>query len=243
MEPIKSKEPLRISAKQLGQVELTDFCERCFWVKMRCGGKPPFQTPVPGIFSSLDAMTKRVTRSHFEKHGHVPRWLDGFGELGEPVPIPHHTRFCVVDPPTAIKLTGVPDEIFKQADGTLFIADNKTAKWNDNQQRILPMYRIQLNAYGYIAERIGMGTVRGLGLVYHQPQTEVDVSNIDSIAMADGFSIRFSAKLVPVRLDMESIPRLLQRVRSLADLPVVPDGRANCKDCALLNKLVEVIAQ
>lgn len=235
-------EPLRISAKQLGQVGLTDFCPRCFWVKMKCGGKPPFQSPVPGIFSSLDAFTKRVTRSHFEKHGHAPRWLSGFGELGEPVPVPHHSRFYIVEPTTQIKLTGVPDEIFKQADDSLFIADNKTAKWNENQERILPMYRIQLNAYGYIAERIGMGTISGLGLVYHQPQTEVDASNIDSIAMADGFSMRFAAKLVPVPLDMENIPRLLQQVRAIADSTVAPDGRPDCKDCGLLEKLVEIAA-
>ena len=231
---------MRISAKQLGGLSLADFCPKCFWVKLRCGGKLPFQFPVPGVFSSLDAMTKRVTKSHFEKHGHVPRWLDGFGELGQPLPVPHHTKFFVVDPATQIKLTGVPDEIFKRANGSLFIIDNKTAKWNENQERMFPMYRIQVNAYAYIAEKSGMGNVAGLGLIYYQPQTEVDASNIGSVATMEDFAVRFVPKLVPVALELGRIPELLQRVREIANAPVAPDGRENCKDCELLSNLMEI---
>lgn len=233
--------PIRISGKNLGQLALDDFCPRCFWVKLKCSGKLPYQT-MPGIFSSLDAFTKRVTRCHFGKHGHLPRWLSGFGELGDPIPIPHHTKFCIIDPTTQIKLTGVPDEIFQQTDGSLFIADNKTAKWNENQERIFPMYQIQVNAYAFIAQSIGMGTVSGLGLVYYQPQTDLDAGNIDSVATVDGFAMRFVPKLVPVALELENTPRLLQRVREIADAPVAPEGRADCKDCLLLDRLVGVIA-
>lgn len=68
------------------------------------------------------------------------------------------------------------------------------------------MYEIQLNSYGYIAERIGLGIVAGLGLVCHQPQTELDATNVDSVAMADGFSMGFKARLLPVALEPERIP-------------------------------------
>jgi hypothetical protein len=235
--------PLRISAKQLAQFSLDDFCPRCFWVKLKCGGKTPFQTPVPGIFSSLDAFTKRVTRCHFELRRRVPEWFSGFGEVGEPIPVPHHSKFFVIDPDTNIRLTGVPDDVFRQPDGGLFIIDYKTAKWNANQERLLGMYSIQLNAYGFIAESIGLGKVKGLGLIYYQPQTDVDARNIGSIATMGDFAIRFAPKLVPVELDMGRIPPLLHLVRVSADSPVALDGREGCKDCALLDKLVETIGR
>jgi hypothetical protein len=234
--------PFRISAKQLGQFGLSDFCQRCFWIKLKCGGKLPYQTPVPGVFSSLDALTKRISKSHFEKHGQIPRWLDGFGDLGNPIPVPHHSRFFIVDTATGIKLTGVPDQIFQRADDSLFIIDNKTARWTANQERILPLYAIQVNVYGYLAQSTDMGRVSGLGLVYYQPQTDVDDGNIDSIATTEDFAVRFVPKLVPVPLGMERIPNLLQRVREIADATVAPEGRKDCVDCGLLEKLVGVAA-
>jgi hypothetical protein len=57
------------------------------------------------------------------------------------------------------------------------------------------------------------------------------------------FVMRFVAKILPVALEPEKIPALLVKVRAIYDLPVAPDGRENCKDCVLLNKLVGVIAQ
>jgi len=44
---------LRISAKNLGELALSDFCPRCFWLKLHAK-RLPFQI-FPGIFSSIDA--------------------------------------------------------------------------------------------------------------------------------------------------------------------------------------------
>ena len=49
----------RLSAKNIGELALPNFCQRCFWIRMRLGNKVPFRTPPPGIFSSIDAFTKR----------------------------------------------------------------------------------------------------------------------------------------------------------------------------------------
>ena len=51
---------ITISAKHLGNINLPDFCPRCFWLKMHTGWKLPYQT-FPGIFSSIDSYTKKVT--------------------------------------------------------------------------------------------------------------------------------------------------------------------------------------
>ena len=52
-------EPLRISAKNLGELAKPDFCPRCFWLRTHAK-RLPYQI-FPGIFSSIDAYTKRGT--------------------------------------------------------------------------------------------------------------------------------------------------------------------------------------
>jgi hypothetical protein len=149
---------LRISGKHLGQLALPDFCPRCFWLQMRCGHKLPWLI-FPGIFSSLDTYQKKITNLHFEQHRCIPRWLDGFGDLGKPTKMPGHKTFNVVDAETNIRLTGVPDEILRRDDGSLFVADYKTARYTGTQDELLPMYVVQLNSYSIIAERIGIGRI------------------------------------------------------------------------------------
>ncbi len=109
-------EQIRISAKNLGSLALDTFCPRCFWMKMHSGDKLPYQN-FPGIFSSIDSYSKRVTNVYYQKTDVVPSWFASFGELVRPVKTPHHSKFRVVDEETEILLTGVPDEIFEQANG------------------------------------------------------------------------------------------------------------------------------
>jgi hypothetical protein len=234
--------PLRISGKVLGQLALgDDFCPRCFWVKLHCQQHLPFQI-FPGIFSSIDSYTKRVTAAHFARYDRPPTWFDEFGELKELVPVPHHSKFCWQDPATGITLSGVPDELVRRKDRTLLILDYKTSRFTSTQDSLLPLYRTQLNSYAFIAERIGMGNVSGLALIYFEPQTAVGADDIDSVVSVDGFSMKFVAKILPVALELETIPPLLAKVRAIFDLPVAPDGKTDCKDCVLLNNLMEIAA-
>jgi len=52
---------LRIFPKTLSELTLPDFCPRCFWLKTKAR-QLPFQI-FPGIFSSIDACTKRVAHA------------------------------------------------------------------------------------------------------------------------------------------------------------------------------------
>jgi len=70
------------------------FCPRCFWLRMLCGEKLPFQI-FPGIFSSIDSYSKRLTMSYFRRHGRVPKWFDGFGEPGVPIAVPGWSKFQI----------------------------------------------------------------------------------------------------------------------------------------------------
>ena len=233
-------EQIRISGKNLGELELDNFCERCFWIKLHCNYKLPFMI-FPGIFSSIDSYTKKITNVHFDKDSKLPEWFVNYGLSGKPVKVPGHSNFKVHHQETDILLTGVPDEIlYDEDDKSYFILDYKTAKFTDTQDKLLPMYKVQLNAYAYIGEQVGFNPVKGLGLLYYEPQTKVSEGTIDSFLLNDGFSMNFSAHLKPIQLDTSQIPGLLQKVRAIYDKPNPPAGVQGCKDCELLDGLVQI---
>jgi hypothetical protein len=232
------KPNIQISAKDLGAVALPNFCPRCFWIRMKCHGKLPFQI-FPGIFSSIDSYSKRVTADYFCQHARVPKWFDGFGELGAPVRVPGWSKFCLIDGETNILLTGVPDEILSHSAKGLWIGDYKTARLTGAQNELAPMYEVQLNSYALIAEAIGMGSVYGLGLLYYEPVTDLREDHPDFMIRDGGFFLEFAPKLRPVEIDLKRIPPLLQTVRKICDSPQCPSGRDNCPDCLNLNGLLE----
>ena len=228
--------PLRISAKHLGALALPDCCHRCFWMQFRLGWKTPYAV-FPGIFSSLDSAQKKVVNAFHARHGRNPSWLSSFEPLGTPIAVPHHSKFRWTDPETGALLTGVPDELFRQEDRALFIADYKTAKFTANQDSLLPVYTVQLNGYAVIAEALGMGTVTGLGLIYFEPRTDIGEADVDALTTEEGFLMRFEAKLLNVDLNRAMIRPLLRRARELFTMPSPPAGRDGCKDCGKLDAL------
>jgi hypothetical protein len=232
-------EQIRISAKSIGELALENFCPRCFWIKLHFNRKMPFSV-FPGIFSSIDSYSKKITNMHFNRYTQIPKWFSGFGSLGEPVKVPHHTKFNVLDDKTEILFTGVPDDIFYKPDKSYFIVDYKTAKFTGTQDELLPMYEVQLNAYAYIGERNGFKPVSGLGLLYYEPKTDITEANIDSHILDVGFSMNFSGKLLSIDLNIEKIPFLLKKVREIYEMAKPPDGVEQCKDCRLLELLIEV---
>lgn len=204
---------------------------------MRCGDQLPFQI-FPGIFSSIDSYSKKITLNHFHHYGRVPKWFDGFGELGTPIPVPGWSKFKLLDPETDILLTGVPDEILRHPEHGLWIGDYKTARFTDSQDAFALMYQIQLNSYALIAPKIGLGPVYGLGLLYYEPITELPETDPDSLIKDDRFYLEFAPKLKPVKLEPNIILPLLRRVREICDSTDCPTGRSDCKDCCILQSLI-----
>ena len=177
---------------------------------------------------------------HYQQHERVPDWFGGFGSLGKPMKVPHHSKFYVTDPESNILLSGAPDEILSKTDGSYFIVDYKTARFTGTQDKLLPMYKVQLNAYAYIGERVGFKPVSGLGLIYYEPQTGISVDELDSFILDEGFSMHFSGKLLPLALNPDNILPLLNRVREIYELPQTPNGVQGCKDCQLLDTLLSI---
>ena len=86
---MNGSKPLRISAKNLGELTLPDFCQRCFWLKLHIR-QLPFQI-FPGIFSSIDANTKRVVHVWIDGNGGAPFGLDELGVVTGYIDPPHHS--------------------------------------------------------------------------------------------------------------------------------------------------------
>ena len=237
-----SDEPLiQISAKNLGYLALPDFCPRCFYIKLKLKFILPYQI-FPGIFSSIDSYSKKITWAYFQKYKRIPPWLTPFGELVEPVKFPHFSKYFIIDENTNIKLTGAPDEIFLCADNSYFILDYKTAKFTKNQDLLLPLYTVQLNSYAYIFEKLNMGDISGIALCYYEPLTNISADNLDSLLISDGFHMAFKAHLLKLELNPGGIVMpLLWRVREIVRKGDIPEGREGCKDCWKLEELVRLV--
>jgi hypothetical protein len=224
---------LRISAKSLGEA-LPDACPRCLWVSLHFD--LPYQR-FPGVFSTIDRFIKRAVHTAFDAGGRLPAWFPDIGQVAAYEQDLSVRRFRVAHPDTGVVLTGVPDDVFRMAGDSYHIVDYKTAKLTEGQAAYLPIYEVQLNAYAYIAERIGLSPVRALSLVYMQP-------NADHDAGADaGPALPFEATRVHVDLKHEAlIPPLLRTAHETFGLTKPPASKEGCEDCVRLDSLVHGLA-
>lgn len=230
-------EQIRISAKNLGELALPESCPRCFWIKLRVRNRLPYQI-FPGIFSSIDAYSKRLVHAWFDHTRTAPPWLAMLGELSGYRQPPHYSKFNIVDVETDIMLTGNPDGVFVRRDGSHVIVDYKTAKYTETQDELYPMYEVQLNVYARIGNERGLAPVTGLALLYTEPLTDDSAAAAGENRLTDGFSMKFIARILEVPIDLNMIRSLLARTREIYERSSAPPGRTGCKDCELLSELV-----
>jgi len=229
---------LRISAKTLGELALPNFCPRCFWIKLHVD-KLPFQI-FPGIFSSIDSYTKKIVHRYFDDRNCAPPWFIELGQLAGYKNPPHYSKFRIVDNNSNVVLWGTPDGIFEKTDGSHIIVDYKTARYTGTQDRLMPIYKVQLNAYAAIGEQCGLHPVSELALIYFEPITDGDTTLYIGNHRDYGFDMGFSAALHKVDLDLDLILSLLSRARDLYELPKAPQGRKGCNECTNIENLIDI---
>lgn len=221
-------ESLQISAKGLGNA-LPGACPRCLWVTLHFD--LPYQR-FPGVFSTIDRFVKNAVHDAFDRTGKLPPWYPDIGRVAAYERDLSFRRFRVWDDALEIDLAGSPDDVFRMADGSIHIVDYKTAKLTAGQKEYLPLYEVQLNAYAYLAEAVGLTPVRALSLIYLQPNGDRDAGTDAGPALA------FEATRVPVELKPEAlIPPLLESTRRMFDLAAPPASAEDCEDCARLDTL------
>jgi hypothetical protein len=229
-------ENLRISAKNLGQVALEDFCPRCYWIKLKTNFKLPYQS-FPGIFSSIDAYTKHCIHHVIDGNNH-PQWLCDIGNVIAYEPVHHWSKNKYFDPKSNITLHGAPDDIWKLADGTKVIPDFKTAKHTDTQDKLFLLYEVQANVYNVLMTQDTKVDAR-LCLIYMEPVTEASAA-CDNI-IDQGFRMCFNAVVVPVVTDKKIVRNALTITRDIFEMACPPDSRVGCKDCEATEKVVNLI--
>lgn len=231
---------IRISAKNLGELGLPNFCPRCFWIKLKLSNKLPFQI-FPGIFNSIDLYTKDVIHSFFDMNGRFPIWLEGLGEIVNYQKTPHYSKFNIVDEENNILLTGTPDAIFQKKRRLLSYSGLQDCKYTETQDALLPIYEVQLNGYAVIGNQRGLNPVTDLALIYFEPVTHHEAA-CDSVNCSDnGFLMHFHAHIKKVELNPTKITKLLSATREIFELEGPPNGREGCNDCGLLDGMLRLL--
>ncbi len=215
-----------ISAKDLGRLNMPDFCPRCFWIERHIG-KPP--SVFPGIFSTIDAVTKRSAHRSFSEKNRIPGWLP----ISNLVEVEEGNIYFKY--PTDIDdwtLVGCPDDIFKTKDNDYHIVDYKTAKFTHRQDELYPLYEVQLNCYALLASKYGFDPVSKLSLVYCHPSDDLDGD--------EDFKLSFKPYHLGVDLRPEIVPDLLLKARAILDQKKPPLAYEKCKGiCQWTNEAIK----
>lgn len=231
--------PIRISASRLGEILVDDVCQRCYWLKLHLNHHLPFQT-FPSIFSSIDSYTKDIVHSWFDAHGLPPQWLSQLGPIASYQEPKHWSEFHTIDHEYNIHLNGVADAIFKRPNASYIIADYKTARFRDREnKKLMPRYNVQLNTYARIAADCGPAPISHLALVYLEPTTKGPAMNYCDNCREDGYVMGFQARVIEIPLDDGLLRQAMARTRALFDLTDAPDGAPGCTDCIRILELAE----
>ena len=234
-----------ISVSRLAEVAMPGFCPRCFWIKLKMGWELPFQRPMPGVFRDIDQYVKNVVRTHYKEKGALPQWFPHLGKVTKLEKTPGWRDFYFTHPQIGITFRGEMDEILQLNGCGYHILDYKTARYTAAQDRFLPIFEAQLNAYAYIAERGGFfSPITGLSLVYLGPDTDFRLNSAHMERLSDKLMMGFTPQVKGIDIKPDSFTEgLLQKCADIANLPGPPMPVSQCHNCRLLQKVSEMVIQ
>jgi len=128
--------------------------------------------------------------------------------------------------------------MFRLPDNTLAILDNKTAKFTEHEDELLPLYKIQLGAYSWLAKKLNYGDVSVTGLIYYEPDTKEP--SVDKVTDT-GFSMSFTAHILPIQTDLQQVENLLVEAQKIAQSTEPPNGILKCKDCSIIEQIINML--
>jgi CRISPR/Cas system-associated exonuclease Cas4 (RecB family) len=134
-----------------------------------------------------------------------------------------------------IILVGIPDHVFEWSDGSVSPIDYKTSRYTKGQDSLKPLYVAQLDAYAHLlAAKCSLESDRG-ALVYFEPKGPETME-----LTKDGYTQPWMVSVHPVEVTGELTDELLSKAREIYEQRIPPDGRAECIDCELFEKLVSL---
>jgi len=206
---------------------------------------------MPGIVSQADTYIKRVVNTHLQRNGSLPPWLisalngsfSGLKFQSVRYVNPAKWQIRLFDAPCV--LAGEADAIWEFPDGCWFIADYKMASLTQTQERLLPLYQAQLNAYAYLAQRLQEKTVVGLALIYFEPEHNAQtIADPALLLRTKGqLMLGFKCTVVPVNLQSSDwLENLCLQVFSILSSATPPTGKQGCQGCQVLEGWLKSIS-
>jgi hypothetical protein len=192
---------------------------------------------MPGILFNMDIFEKILVEAHFKEEGIGPKWLASLGCTG-PVEFPR--KMTEEIPNLGLTLVGMPDAVFRKADGTLCLVDYKTAKYKGAEDPFMAIYETQLWGYARLLEHEGVGTVSSAALVYFANTLKDFAEKPLDLLTSEGIRVPFAVKIHEVNLDLKALNPLLKSFRDFADSPTPPDAVDGCKTCKRLDVLFDI---
>lgn len=171
-------------------------------------------------------------RDVFDTTGEPPVWLPEISEAKKYLKVPWHTKFFRKDEKTRITVSGIMDDLFECEDGSRIIPDYKTAKYTKNQDKLLPIYEVQLNLYSWIEEGFGHIVKSTLPLIYCEPVTEPG----ENLVNGSGFSMPFSVKTLTLTRNHHLVDEILEKAAEIVFNPI-PKASDECKDRAAIERI------
>ncbi len=87
-------------------------------------------------------------------------------------------------------------------------------------------------------ERLGLGHVAALALVYVEPLT--DTKRAARRCRVSGLSMEFAARILPVEIDSAVVLGLADKTRAIAS-GNCPAPKDRCADCAAVDRLLDLL--
>ncbi|MDR5690083.1 MAG: PD-(D/E)XK nuclease family protein [Armatimonadota bacterium] len=222
------EDPIELSVSSLADLAECA-CDRCYWLDYYM--PPPVPAPVPRVVGDIDRATRDAVARWVRRYGRLPDWHPPVGEVRSVLPAHQLTAkvFRYVDRKTGVLLRGRPDMVFELADGSYHIVDYKTSRAPGRGQPAESRYRVQLNAYAFLAHQVGIKPVSGLSVVYLESGSLLSARHGGYAALA------FHAQKRTVSLAADRlVPPLLRRAAQILRNPGSREPHPECDTCQQL---------
>jgi hypothetical protein len=232
---------LSISVRNLGIVNLSSYCPRCFKFLLHLRFHPPFRKGGGAIFRWMEDIERSVVLHHLEKSGSLPKEFAPFCDCKKPIEFPKHwSKFRYMHDKGAM-IHGIPDQIFELEDGTLCVIDYKTARRKGEDDEFLPIYKAQVIGYANIAEKgLKLGTVSKGGLLYWEAQHEAVRENPEQFYSYGEITVPFIPQPFEITIDYKLLDQLLDEALDVWNSSSEPEARIGCDDCKAIAALLAI---
>lgn len=233
---------LRITAKRLGMILLTNYCCACLWFLLRLRFDPPFNQFGGAIWNDMEAMQKALVGHYLETTGCLPDKFGSFTDIVSRLDYNGHWSKYGYMHDSDVWLYGAPDEIFKLSDGNLCVVDHKTAHDRGAEDEFLPEYQIQVIGYGNIAEvGLELGRVTKGGIFYWDVQRKSVIEKPQKYVRDGCLCPPFAVSPVEVEMDFSRLDPLFKELKKVWKSKTPPaTGLENCKGCKRRNALLAI---